>query len=718
MIKNLFLILFGFLPLLLNSQSSIIFEQRIEFPEKNNFYALDQVLYMPGNVAGRQKLVDILYTKEPNQIKHDNGLCAVYDSKILKTAGQIVVSSHLELYRNDLHTARKRKNTIDPKLDMSEYLRPEARIQSKSKKIKNIAKKLVAETREQTVRNIFNFVVDTLSYDNTISDDRNAKLALKSGKGDCTEYTELMIALCRANKIPSRYVIGYVASDYYKKNPRHNWVEVYFNEYGWVTFDPTFADAYNAKTTFEKMLNEYIVISFTRDAKSGWDNNSESHKLKYSYRSVSQLDNALKKMKFSYQIRQLEKCEHLVDSMLNLGIIHHELFYYKAIFNLSKGKTDQAVNNLQGALKYAYFDNDKPPIYIRFAACFALLGNKDSAIKALQKAFENDYKVKTDDFRFMTQNNYFDSLKEEPFFIKTISKLKSRFYNRYSSLYEYEFIVNNWTKNINLDCAYKSGSFEFDGLHISHEQVLKTKLKSSEIIGRNYGEKFNFNSKGFLSSRTELRPMAKMTDSTWYTYDDLGRLKEKHFLKQNFEKDTLVSLAYYYDYTENCLSSIRKLEKRRKQFDTLLIFENHQDYVYVESFADELSRIRQANKSKLFFDDKGRRKKLITYTNNDSISIEWIYNDVQNNFEVWIGGYPSFYNETNKNNQIIKMKGNDVEWEYIYNKSGNLANEIIEGSGVSLTHKYKYNKKKLIKEKHTKMNNRNSKKEKYIYEYY
>ena len=63
-----------------------------------------------------------------------------------------------------------------------------------------------------------------------------AKKALKDRVGECSEFSAIMIALCRANGIPARLVIGHIARE---QNTKHNWVEVYFDEYGWVTFDPT-----------------------------------------------------------------------------------------------------------------------------------------------------------------------------------------------------------------------------------------------------------------------------------------------------------------------------------------------------------------------------------------------------------------------------------------------------------------------------------------------
>ncbi|GFR35474.1 hypothetical protein TCEA9_12860 [Thermobrachium celere] len=53
-----------------------------------------------------------------------------------------------------------------------------------------------------------------------------------------------MVILCRASNIPARYVEGYAKNIYKGVNKiinkdAHAWVEVYTDELGWVTFDPT-----------------------------------------------------------------------------------------------------------------------------------------------------------------------------------------------------------------------------------------------------------------------------------------------------------------------------------------------------------------------------------------------------------------------------------------------------------------------------------------------
>jgi transglutaminase-like putative cysteine protease len=65
--------------------------------------------------------------------------------------------------------------------------------------------------------------------------------------GYCDYYASSMVVLARAAGIPARLVIGYASGTYNLNSKRfvvteadaHSWVEIYFPNIGWVTFEPT-----------------------------------------------------------------------------------------------------------------------------------------------------------------------------------------------------------------------------------------------------------------------------------------------------------------------------------------------------------------------------------------------------------------------------------------------------------------------------------------------
>lgn len=73
-----------------------------------------------------------------------------------------------------------------------------------------------------------------------------AQFVFAMDRGYCQYFATAMVAMLRTQGIPARYVIGYAGGDpvgedeYLVTADRgHAWVEVYFPDRGWVTFDPT-----------------------------------------------------------------------------------------------------------------------------------------------------------------------------------------------------------------------------------------------------------------------------------------------------------------------------------------------------------------------------------------------------------------------------------------------------------------------------------------------
>jgi protein-glutamine gamma-glutamyltransferase len=65
--------------------------------------------------------------------------------------------------------------------------------------------------------------------------------------GHCEYFATAMTVLLRTQGIPARYVTGFLPGEYndlggdyiVRASDAHAWVEVYFPDYGWITFDPT-----------------------------------------------------------------------------------------------------------------------------------------------------------------------------------------------------------------------------------------------------------------------------------------------------------------------------------------------------------------------------------------------------------------------------------------------------------------------------------------------
>ena len=97
------------------------------------------------------------------------------------------------------------------------------------------------------LRSNFGYTLDPAGID---PKDPIGSFLFKAKKGYCEYFAAAMAMMVRTQGIPSRLVNGFqtgsynrVARDFVvRARDAHSWVEVYFPNYGWITFDPTPAD--------------------------------------------------------------------------------------------------------------------------------------------------------------------------------------------------------------------------------------------------------------------------------------------------------------------------------------------------------------------------------------------------------------------------------------------------------------------------------------------
>jgi hypothetical protein len=103
------------------------------------------------------------------------------------------------------------------------------------------------ETLLDIVRANYEYINEKLEYDQEKATSENtrigAKEALMGGPSVCMEYADVMISLLRTQGIPSRAAIGY--ANLRETSPsteqiRHQWVQIWVPDYGWLSVDPTF----------------------------------------------------------------------------------------------------------------------------------------------------------------------------------------------------------------------------------------------------------------------------------------------------------------------------------------------------------------------------------------------------------------------------------------------------------------------------------------------
>lgn len=230
----------------------IRFSLLVTNPTERTLKAQAIYCYLPASIPGRQEL-----TSSSVSVSHiiipDN-----YGHNVL-----LMKFSELQAFQ--------RKNiTIDVVLNVGigasqfgggarEWLRSEPFIECNAAEIKGIALDLKRADQLSTAKASFDWIKSNIRDSGYLPEDRGALEAVLTGHGDCTEFAYLMVALCRANGIPSRMVGGHVVGrdailapyDY------HNWAEIYIGG-RWLIADAQ-------KDSWAPPGNEYLSFRFHSD---------------------------------------------------------------------------------------------------------------------------------------------------------------------------------------------------------------------------------------------------------------------------------------------------------------------------------------------------------------------------------------------------------------------------------------------------------------------
>ena len=124
-----------------------------------------------------------------------------------------------------------------------DFIQPEMHIESANPQIVALAEKLSQGkgTACQQVRAFYDYIGNNLVYTYNGAN-WGAQAALGPMGADCTEYSDLLVALSRARRIPARYFDGLLYLDKDTTSLAqtvHAWPDVYLPSAGWVALDPT-----------------------------------------------------------------------------------------------------------------------------------------------------------------------------------------------------------------------------------------------------------------------------------------------------------------------------------------------------------------------------------------------------------------------------------------------------------------------------------------------
>ena len=206
-------------------------------------------LFVPliGNKTARHYV--ILHNISSSQTLHETFLNGSSGNRYfhwnnLKIGGKQTFSLELDYYVLSFGIHYLADSSIVENYDMSsetykKYVEPEELIESNNSRIISLAYNLtnnVDDWHEKALR-IYDFVYHHIHYEKQ-EEERGALWALENGAGDCSEYSYLFVALCRAAEIPARIQAGFAfhrASETLEDG--HMWAEYYLENYGWIPVD-------------------------------------------------------------------------------------------------------------------------------------------------------------------------------------------------------------------------------------------------------------------------------------------------------------------------------------------------------------------------------------------------------------------------------------------------------------------------------------------------
>lgn len=254
----------------IENSNKVEFELCYEFSVPGKTSVIKFVALLPQTIPDRQKILDVDYSQKPSRVfsKNKNRYAEFVFVKPEKHF-EVQINIKAELFRYDLSTARDKQAEETPPedTDLKDFLKQEKYIEKDHSRIQQIAENITGQNETDTVKSIYEYVIDNLEYEGPAREQLGAVTAAKCKKGDCTEYSDLFVALCRAKNIPARVATGFtVRPD--DVPPRHHWAEVYLQEYGWVPFDPSWGDVQAAvirNRAFETMIPIYIYLSHVRN---------------------------------------------------------------------------------------------------------------------------------------------------------------------------------------------------------------------------------------------------------------------------------------------------------------------------------------------------------------------------------------------------------------------------------------------------------------------
>jgi transglutaminase-like putative cysteine protease len=228
------------------------------FDETNQRVKIESISPTPTKIS-RDEEGNIIATFEVEANKEGSITVVGYVWVEQKEFGQTRTIPNITLddYRNEINS----NEMLSKYLGSTKYWQvSDAYIQEEADKIAEDETHLL-----DLIKADYRYINEKLEYDQSKADSINnrigAKQALQGEASVCMEYADAMISILRAQGIASRAALGYAnlrdASETTDSQVRHQWVQIWIPDYGWLSVDPTWeSENMNIGPSIDRVLWE------------------------------------------------------------------------------------------------------------------------------------------------------------------------------------------------------------------------------------------------------------------------------------------------------------------------------------------------------------------------------------------------------------------------------------------------------------------------------
>ncbi|MCV9385146.1 transglutaminase-like domain-containing protein [Reichenbachiella ulvae] len=132
--------------------------------------------------------------------------------------------------------------SLDFKIDHQLFLKPTPSTRISKELLPDVLIKSDHQSSVEFLQTLNAFIFNQFQFEDQVDSLSNVPAdTLKNNHGVCQDFAQFFIAVCRANKIPARYVSGYLnqGDGHIGSAMMHAWAEAYIPGTGWQGYDPT-----------------------------------------------------------------------------------------------------------------------------------------------------------------------------------------------------------------------------------------------------------------------------------------------------------------------------------------------------------------------------------------------------------------------------------------------------------------------------------------------